>query len=602
MAKIWHFITALKNATGNIIFLILVGLLIFVLATQDRPGVPEAAVMILDPEGVIVEQERAVDPVEELLAGDEVEDAETLGRDLIDAVRFAAEDERIKAIALDLSGLRGSTLTLYEEIAAELTRFREAGKPVYAFGTSYNQTQYFLAAHADKIYVDADSHPMFGGVFLQGFGAYPLYMKAALDKLYVTLHVIKAGLYKDAAETLTRNDMSEFSREANQALVDTLWGNYLEAVADQRGVTAASINDYINNYDTRLESASADAVSLAIEEGLIDATLSRDDWRNEMKAISGESGDTYNHVGYRQYLAEQRPPIPGENPGKAKVAVIVAKGTILDGDHPPGTVGGDSVARLVRNARNDSSIKAIVLRVDSPGGSASASELIRSELALAQDSGKPVVASMGGYAASGGYWIASTANRIFASESTVTGSIGVFAVFPTVDQTLSQLGISSDGVGTNELTGAFNQSRTLKPIMERTLQLSVNNTYRKFLGLVAEGRGLSLEEADAIAQGRVWAGSDALNNGLIDAIGGMEDAIESAAMLADISDYDVVFLEKQLSPREQFIRQLMQSSIALLPDLDYSLGIFMPFELQTLAKMVQSPGIYLQCLSCRIVF
>ena len=236
MAKIWHFITALKNATGNIIFLSLAGLLVFVLASQDRPSVPDSAVMILDPEGLIVEQKRAVDPLEQLLADDEAEDAETLGRDLIDAVRFAIDDDRIKAIALDLSGLRGSTLTLYEEIAAELMRFRSAGKPVYAFGTSYNQTQYFLASHADKIYVDADSYPMFGGVFLQGFGAYPLYMKAALDKLHVTLHVIKAGLYKDAAETLTRNDMSEFTRASNQALIDTLWGNYRGIVAEQRGL------------------------------------------------------------------------------------------------------------------------------------------------------------------------------------------------------------------------------------------------------------------------------------------------------------------------------------------------------------------------------
>ena len=601
MAKIWHIITALKNATGNIIFLSLAGLLVFVLASQDRPSVPESAVMILDPEGLIVEQKRAVDPFEQVLTDDEAEDAETLGRDLIDAVRFAIDDDRIKAIALDLSGLRGSTLTLYAEIAAELMRFRSAGKPVYAFGTSYNQTQYFLASHADKIYVDADSYPMFGGVFLQGFGAYPLYMKAALDKLHVTLHVIKAGLYKDAAETLTRNDMSEFTRASNQALIDTLWGNYRGIVAEQRGLDPDAIDNYINNYDTRLESASADPVSLAIEEGLIDAALSRSDWRKEMKAISGASGDTYQHVGFRQYLAAQRSPIPVENPAGNKVAVIVAKGTIIDGDHPPGTVGGDTIARLIRNARNDSSIKAIVLRVDSPGGTPSASELIRSELALTQDSGKPVVVSMGGYATSGGYWIASTANRIFASESTVTGSIGVFALFPTVDQTLAQLGITSDGVGSNELTGAFDQSRPLNPIMERTLQLSINSTYRKFIELVAEGRGLSLEEADAVGQGRVWAGSDALDNGLVDAIGGLEDAIESAAMLSDVSDYDVVYLEQQLSPREEFIRQLVQSSMALLPNLGYSLDL-MPYELKTLTRVVQSPGIYLQCFSCRIVF
>lgn len=602
MSKIWHFISALKNATGNILFLGVTGLIIFVLVSQDRPGVPESSVMILDPEGIIVEQQRAVDPVEEFLAGEDTEDSETLGRDLIDAISLAAEDERIKAIAMDLSQLRGSSLTLYEDIAAELTQFKASGKPVYAFGANYNQTQYYLASFADKIYVDADGHPFLSGVFLQGFGSYPLYMKAALDKLYINLHVIKAGLYKDAAETLTREDMSDYSRTANQMLIDTLWGHYLEAVAAQRGVTSESVNDYVNNYADRLEQASADGVALAIEEGLIDAALSREDWRNEMKSLAGESGDTYSHIGYRNYLAAVRPAMPVNNPTTDKIAVIVAKGTILDGDHPPGVVGGDSVARLIRNARNDKSVKAIVVRIDSPGGSATASELIRSELALTQESGKPIVASMGGYAASGGYWIASTANRIFASESSVTGSIGVFAVFPTFDRSLGQLGINTDGVGTNEMTGAFSPLLAINPAFEKTLQLSVNNTYQKFIGLVAEGRGMSIEDADEIAQGRVWAGTHALENGLIDAIGSLNDAVESAAMLADIDDFEVVYLEKQLSTRDQLLRQVLQSSVSILPDFSVGLIPSMPFELRTLAKIAQSPGIYLQCFACQITF
>ncbi|MBT4162742.1 MAG: signal peptide peptidase SppA [Gammaproteobacteria bacterium] len=602
MKKIWQLITSLKNATGNLLFLAIVALIVFVLVAQDHHSVPESAVMIIDPEGIIVEQKQAVDPVEQFLAGEEAEDPETLGRDLIDSIRLAADDERIKAIALDLSKLRGSTLTLYEDIARELDSFRESGKPVYAFGASYSQTQYYLAAFADKVYVDADSHPFLGGVFLQGFGAYPLYMKAALDKLYVTLHVIKAGLYKDAAETLTREDMSEYSREANQLLIGSLWGNYVQAIADRRGVPAETIADYIDNYADHLEAADRDANALALELGLIDAAMSRADWRNEMKTISGESGDTYNHISYRRFLAAVRPPIPVDNPTREKVAIIVAKGTILDGDHPPGQVGGDSIAKLIREARNNKTIKAIVLRIDSPGGSASASELIRSELALTQESGKPVVASMGGYAASGGYWIASTANRIFASESTITGSIGVFALFPTIEQSLEQLGIFSDGVGTTNLSGSFSQFRSINPIFERTLKISVEQTYNKFLGLVVEGRGMTMDEADGIAQGRVWTGTHALENGLIDAIGSLDDAIESAAMLADVDDYDVVFLEKKLSPREQLLQEILQTSVSLLPSLTVGLLPKMPLELDTLTKIAKSPGIYLQCLSCKVTF
>jgi len=600
VSKIWHFITALKNATGNILFLAIIGLIAFVLFTQERASVPDSAVMILDPEGLIVEQKRAVDPFEQFFAGEEADDEETLGRDLIEAIRLAKEDGRIKAIALDLAGLRGSTLTLYEEIARELLSFRESGKPVYAFGSGYSQTQYYLAAFADKIYVDSDSHPYLGGVFLQGFGAYPLYMKAALDKLHVNLHVFKAGLYKDAAESLIREDMSDYSREASQLLVDTLWRHYLDAIADQRGVPSDTISEHINQYADRLAYA-ADPAELAIEQGLIDAALSREEWRDEMKAISGKSGDTYRHIGYRRFLAAVRPPMPVDNPGVDKVAVIVAKGTILDGDHPPGVVGGDSVSRLIREARNDKSVKAIVIRVDSPGGSASASELIRSELAQTQETGKPVVASMGGYAASGGYWISATANRIFASESTVTGSIGVFALFPTIEQSLAQLGVSSDGVGTTELTGAFSQFRSINPVFEKTMQLSVERTYRKFLDLVVEGRGMTLEQADEIGQGRVWTGTHALDHGLIDAIGGLDDAIDSAALLADIEDYEVVFMEKKLSPQDQFLQQILQASASLLPG-SLALLPVMPFELQMLSKIARAPGVYLQCLACNVTF
>lgn len=602
MKKIWNFITALKNATGNIIFIGLLGVILFAVFNQEARQAPDSAVMIVDPEGVIVEQRRAVDPFEQLFTGESAADDETLGRDIQDAIDMAAEDDRIKAVALDLSRLAGSTLPLYDAIGEALDNFKATGKPVYAFGSGYSQSQYYLASYADKIYIDESSIRPLGGVFLQGFGAYPLYMKSALDKLQVTMHVIRAGVYKDAGEVFIRDDMSEFSRESNQELVDTLWDSYLATVARHRNITREDILSYINNYDSLLLQQESNPASLAVQRGLVDQLISRKAWREEMQSISGVSGDSYKHIGYRSYLGATRPPIPVQNPATEKVAVIVAKGTILDGDQPPGDIGGDSLARLIRKARNSDDIKAVVLRIDSPGGSSSASELIRSELAETQASGKPVVASMGGYAASGGYWIASTANKIFSQETTVTGSIGVFATFPTFERSLEYLGLNSDGVGTTSLSGSFNALSEINPMFERTLQNSVNHTYQKFLSLVSEGRGLTIEEADAIAQGRVWTGDRALEHGLVDAIGDLDDAIESAAMLADLDGYDVIYMEKELSTREQLLRQIMESSVAALPPLASDLISIVPPEVRTLGKMVSSPTLYLQCMSCRISF
>jgi protease-4 len=297
-----------------------------------------------------------------------------------------------------------------------------------------------------------------------------------------------------------------------------------------------------------------------------------------------------------------RPPIPGPNPAADTIAVIIAKGTILDGEQPAGEVGGDTITKLIRKAKNSENVKAIVLRVDSPGGSAAASETIRNALGAAQASGKPVVASMGGYAASGGYWISSTANKIFASETTITGSIGVFTIFPTFERSLDYLGIHSDGIGTTSLSGAMNNFEEINPVFKRVLQNSVEQTYTKFLSLVSEGRGLSIEQADSVAQGRIWSGLRALEHGLIDGIGDVNVAIESAAVLAGLTDYDVVYMEKELSPRELFFRQILQSAVSILPPMQTGLLPVIPEELKVLTQMVRSPSIYLQCANCKITF
>ena len=507
MKKVWQIITALKNAIGNLLFIAFIVFVIVALVGQESESIPASAVMIVDPKGVIVEQLRSIEPIEEFLRSEESDNAETLGRDLMDAIQLAETDDRIKAIALDLSKLQGTTLNQYDDIGNALDSFKDSGKPVFAYGTGYTQSQYYLASFADTIYIDKQSLPVMGGVFLQGFGAYPLYLKSALDKLQVSVHVLKAGIYKDAAETFLRDDMSDESRESTQEVIDFLWDSYLSKITRHRNISAEAITSYINNYATLLDQTENGPAELALELGLIDGLVTSAEWRSKMQAISGESGDTFEHVVYRSYLRSMRLPIAEPNPAADKIAVITAKGTILDGEQPAGEVGGDTIAKLIRKARNSKNVKAIVLRVDSPGGSAAASELIRAELVATQDSGKPVVASMGGYAASGGYWISSTANKIFASETTITGSIGVFTIFPTFERSLDYLGVHSDGIGTTSLSGAMNNFKEINPVFKRILQNSVNQTYNKFLALVSEGRGLSIEEADLVAQGRVWSGS-----------------------------------------------------------------------------------------------
>lgn len=599
---LWNLITTLKNTIGNIVFVALVCLIIFLLSSQQRIQVPESAVLTIDPEGLIVNQKQVIDPLAGLFNGGQGQAMETNARDLIEAIRAAANDTRIKGIVLDLSKLTGSSLSLYEEIGKALQIFKETSKPVYAFGSSYSQTQYFLASYANKIYVDSNAQSFPEGVFLHGFGTYPLYLKEALDKLSLSMHIFKAGMFKDAAETLTRQSMSDYSREANQLLVDDLWQQYLGNVSERRGISTRSITEYIESYSNVIDGADADFVQASIKSGLVDEQITRKAWHEQIQELTGKSGENYYQINFRRYLTASKPSLSVKAPGADKIAIIVASGTILDGEQPPGQIGGNSIAHLIQKARSNQSIKAIVLRIDSPGGSVLASELIRSELELAQEAGKPVVASLSGVAASGGYWIASTANRIFATPATVTGSIGVISVFATIEKSLEKLGIKSDGVGTTSLSGTFNSSRAINPIFEKVLQLSVDSTYDKFLSLVARGRGMTIEEVDAIGQGRVWTGSQAIKLGLVDALGGIGDAVTSAAMLADAENYEIIYLEKELTAQEQLLQQVLNSTITLEASLPPTIFPATLPELRSLFSLISRPGIYSQCLACSVTF
>ena len=602
---IWNAITTLRNIVFNLLFLAILIVVVVGLTSQDGIQVPESGALVLNPTGIIVDQKQPVDPFAEILDQDEAE-AETLLRDLIEATDEAANDDRIKAIVLRLDGLFGAQMSALQEFGQALDRFKESGKPVYAFSGGFSQGPYYVASFADEIYLDSHSFSIFNGVFMPGFGTYPTYFAEALEKLKVTIHMFRVGDYKSAVEPYTLNEMSPAVEEESRVWLGDLWSTYAEGIITNREMSRESFDSYTGTYDELLGAAEGDGAALAIDSGFVDATMSRDEFNKKIAEITGKNDDgDFEGIGFRDYLKSIRPPIPMPTPGASQIAVITAKGTILDGEQPSGTVGGETVAKLVERARENASVKAVVLRVDSPGGSASASERIREQLAMTQRAGKPVVVSMSGVAASGGYWIASTANKIFAMPATITGSIGVFAILPTLENSLAELGINTDGVGTTPLSNSLDPTQAINPRLANMLQTSVESTYTKFLGIVSEGREMTVEQVDEIAQGRVWSGRQAVELGLVDAIGNLEDAIESAALLADVSDYEVLHIEKELSPREQFINQLMNSSASML---DVVLGeAFLPpqvarvtREMQMLMDMGQSGDLYLHCITCQL--
>jgi len=450
----WNILTGVKNAMGNILFLLVIVLIVVGISQSDSVSIPESAALVINPKGIIVEQKQAVDPLANFLSDYESEEKETLLIDILDAIKGAKTDIRIKMIVLDLHKFQGTAFSKLEEIGHALDDFKSSGKPIYAFGKSYSQSQYYIASHSDKIYLDEKSHQLLGGVFLTGLSIYPTYYKTALEKLKVNFHIYKAGQFKSAVEPFTRDDMSPETKLVNSVWLEQLWDNYANTVIKGRNIQREEFDAYSNEYDKLLGIAGNDPNLLAVQRKLVDDLITKKEWVEVLQDIVGGDGSQFNHIDLNHYLVATRPPIPTMTPGSQKIAVIIAAGTIYDGERPAGEIGSTSISKLIRQAREDDSVKAIVMRSDSPGGSASASEEIRNELLLSKEVGKPIVVSMSSYAASGGYWIASDANKIFALSTTITGSIGTFVSFPTLEKTAAEYGIYTDGIGTTNLSGS----------------------------------------------------------------------------------------------------------------------------------------------------
>ena len=559
-SALWRGLDGLRKALHLILLLVIFGLLIGVLR-GSVPRIPSKAALLIVPEGQLVEQ-LSGDPLERAVQETRGEQhRETLLWDLTDSIRTAAADPRIPAVALDLEKFEGGTQPTLEELAAALREFRASGKKVIAYGVELSQERYYLAAQADEVLLD----PM-GFVLIDGYDRYRMYLKDALDKLGVEINVFRVGAFKSAVETYTRTNMSAEDREESRAYLTALWTTCQEAVTRARKLQPDALAKYVGSLSKTVPAAGGDAARVALQAGLVTALKTRIEFEQRLVTLVGKddnngsfksvSADDYVHYAHAQKKLKAD--------GKARIGVIVAEGEILDGEQPPGTIGGESMVRLLRQARTDKDVKAVVLRVDSPGGSVLASEEIYRELVALRGAGKPVVVSMSGYAASGGYYISAPADEIWASPATITGSIGIFAIIPTVDRTLGKVGVSVDGVGTTPLSGQLRIDRPLGEEARALLQSTVSRGYSEFLERVANGRKKTRDEVDQIAQGRVWAGTDARRLGLVDQIGSFNDAAKAAARRAKVTDYALEFIEPELTWAQALAMQLRSSLAALV--------------------------------------
>ncbi|HCM1102191.1 TPA: signal peptide peptidase SppA [Vibrio parahaemolyticus] len=601
---IWKSITFIRLALANLIFLLMIAVFYFAFTYtgEGRPVIEKESALVMNLSGPIVEQRRYVNPMDSVagsLLGNEMPKENVLF-DIVDTIRYAKDDAKVSGLVLALRDLPETNLTKLRYIAKALNEFKASGKPVYAVGDFYNQSQYYLASYADKVYMAPD-----GGVLIKGYSAYSMYYKTLLEKLDVSTHVFRVGTYKSAIEPFIRDDMSDAAKESATRWVTQLWSAFVDDVTTNRNINAKVLNPTMEELLAEMKSVDGDLAQLAVKMGLVDELATRQDIRTLFAKEFGSDGkDSYNAISYYDYLATIRPDYTLAN---HDIAVVVASGAIMDGQQPRGTVGGDTVASLLRQARNDEKVKAVVLRVDSPGGSAFAPEVIRNEVEALKKAGKPVVVSMSSLAASGGYWISMSADKIVAQPTTLTGSIGIFSVITTFEKGFSKLGINTDGVGTSPFSGD-GITTGLSEGASQAFQLGIEHGYKRFISLVGSNRDMTVEEVDKVAQGRVWTGQDALSFGLVDQMGDFDDAVELAAKLANVTDYGIYWVEEPLSPTELFLQEFMNQ-------VKVSLGVdatsLLPKSLQPVAQQFEQDASLLQsfndpkgqyafCLNCQV--
>lgn len=603
-AALWNGITRVRRALANILFLLLIVVIYLMYSGGSPEPLPERAALLLNLTGIVVDQQSQVEPLQAVLGEPSPASHEVLLRDVIQAIEYARDDPAINSMVMELDSLVYIGISKTQEVVRALESFRESGKPIIAVGDYYTQDQYLLASHADSVIV----HPL-GGVALEGYSSYRNYFREALEKVSVNVHVFRAGEHKSAMEPFMRDDMSPGEKEVTGRWLQILWDQYTSTVEASRKLSAGAVNDYVNNFARRLEDEDGDSAVTALQANLVDKLLNRsaaNDYLAELVGARNEEG-VYEAVTFEAYVARKRPVATPVGTAD-RIAVITAQGNMLPGEQPAGTIGGDSLAALIRTTAEQDTTKAIVLRINSGGGSMFASEIIRQQILKARAGGIPVVVSMGAVAASGGYYIAAEADQIWATPSTITGSIGVFAAFPTFEQLLQRLGVYTDGVGTTALAGSLRADRPLNPELVAALTSGVEFAYNSFVQIVADGRDLSLEEVDPLAQGRVWSAPDALQAGLVDGVGGLYDAVGAAAALAGVQDYQVDYVELPRSAGEVLLQQLADQLAGLGLWSGLSTGATLSALLQPVTaaaaeiNSLQDPRhLYLRCVACAVI-
>ncbi|ENX5425185.1 signal peptide peptidase SppA [Salmonella enterica] len=580
----WRVLNFVREMVLNLffIFLVLVGVGIWMqIGNGSNSEQTVRGALLLDISGVIVDKPSTNHRLGALgrqlfgASSDRLQENSLF--DIVNAIRQAKDDRNITGIVLDLKNFTGADQPSMRYIGKALREFRDSGKPVFAVGENYSQGQYYLASFANKIWLSPQ-----GQVDLHGFATNGLYYKTLLDKLKVSTHVFRVGTYKSAVEPFIRDDMSPAAREADSRWIGELWQNYLHTVSANRQISPQQLFPGAQAIIDGLTSVGGDTAKYALDHKLVDALASSADVEKALTKQFGwsKTENNYRAISYYDYSLKT----PADTGGT--IAVIFANGAIMDGEETPGNVGGDTTASQIRDARLDPKVKAIVLRVNSPGGSVNASEVIRAELAAARAAGKPVVVSMGGMAASGGYWISTPANYIVASPSTLTGSIGIFGVINTVENSLSSIGVHSDGVSTSPLAD-ISMTKALSPEVQQMMQLSIEYGYKRFITLVADARKRTPEQIDKIAQGHVWTGEDAKANGLVDSLGDFDDAVAKAAELAKLKQWHLDYYQDEPTVLDMVMDSMTGSVRAMLPE---AIQAMLPAPLVSAANTVKAEG------------
>lgn len=608
-AKIWRWIGLVQHGILRVFGLILILIVVISLigglfGGDDEFEMAEGGLLNFSPTGVIVEETSQVSPgdafTSALLGGGTPD--QILLRDVVEGLRLAAQDDEVTALLVNFDGLVGATPAAMHAIAAEMTAFREAGKEIIAYGEYYSMGGYMLASHASEVHM----HEM-GGAMVNGYAIYRTFFRSLLERLNVTVNVYRVGTFKSALEPFLGDSMSPEAAEATRYVFGDIWAAYQTRVEAARSLEAGALQTYADTFPELLARVDGDVARVAQEAGLVDSLTGRGAWRTMMEERFGRDEDE-NRIrssDFLEYVEARRPEPSGSGD---VIAVINAVGTILEGDGDGGVIGGDRHANLIRQARLDDDVKAIVLRIDSGGGSAFASELIREELVLAREQGKIIIASMGGVAASGGYWIAAPAHEIWAEPTTITGSIGIFGFIPTFENTLAEIGVYEDGVALTETARAPSATGGVTAAWADILQQNIEAGYEQFLGVVGEARNMTRDEVDAVAQGRIWTGAQAHERGLVDHLGGYDEAIAAAAARAGLEEgeYRVKEFVEEVDPFKAFLEMIGLSFVGAVFDGSGVLpgGLFgqaaaqAGTELERINMMTDRRGVYATCLEC----